>query len=151
MRKHSGVLVLFTSLLGWSLLAGAAPQDSAATETARLNEWFAARWQEQLDFSPIQKDGHGPEASIPQILIGFHKVDDAGDMEAYITRIGGVSRAIGQLIARAKLSASEGVRPPRFAYEGVLAQARALVTGAPFTDQGTHPSGWTRRLRSTRS
>jgi uncharacterized protein (DUF885 family) len=214
MRKHSGLLFLFTALLGWGLLAGAAPQDAAPTETARLNEWFAGRWQEQLDFSPIQKtimglkddydkiddmseaagdaqlawlrrttaemkktfnydrltpeaktsydlwvyqleqaeralpfrrrgyvftQMQGPQASIPQILIGFHKVDDAGDMEAYIARIGGVSRAIGQLLERAKLAASEGVRPPRFAYEGVIAQARALVTGAPFTDKGDAP------------
>jgi uncharacterized protein (DUF885 family) len=214
MRKHSGVLVLFTALLGWSLLAGATPQDSAATETARLDEWFAARWQEQLDFSPIQKtvmglkddydkiddmseaagdaqlawlrrttaemkktftydrltpeaktsydlwvyqleqaeralpfrrrgyvftQMQGPQASIPQILIGFHKVDDAADMEAYIARIGEVSRAIGQLLERARLAASEGVRPPRFAYEGVIAQSRALVTGAPFTGKGDAP------------
>jgi uncharacterized protein (DUF885 family) len=194
----------------------AAPEAIEA-ETARLNEWFAARWEEQLDFSPIQKtvmgrkddydriddlseaaedaqlawrrrttaemkkafnyerlspeaktsydlwvyelaraeralpfrrrgyvftQMQGPQASLPQILIGFHKVDELSDMEAYIARIGGVSRAIGQLLERAKLAASEGVRPPRFAYEGVIAQARTLVTGAPFTDKGDAPI-WT--------
>ncbi len=42
---------------------GPAAQESAATpsaeaitaETARLNEWFAARWEEELDFSPVTK------------------------------------------------------------------------------------------------
>ncbi len=29
------------------------------SETTRLNEWFAARWQEQLNFSPMQKTSLG--------------------------------------------------------------------------------------------
>jgi uncharacterized protein (DUF885 family) len=183
-------------------------------ETQRLNEWFAARWEEQLDFSPIQKtflgrkddydkiddvseagedeqlawrrktvadlkanfdydkltleaktsydiwvyelerteaglpfrrrgyvftQMQGPQAFLPQFLIVFHKVDEESDMEAYIARIGGLSRALGQLLDRTKLAAGEGVRPPRFAYEGVLKQARAVVAGAPFGGDGDAP------------
>lgn len=184
------------------------------TETTRLNEWFAARWEEQLDFSPIQKtflgrkddydkiddmseqaedeqlawrrrttaemkdsfeydrltdeakmsydvwvyeleraeraapfrrDNYvftqmqGPQAFLPQFLISFHKVADQADMEAYIKRISGISRGIDQLLERARLGAEEGVRPPRFAYEGVLEQARALLDGAPFDGDGDAP------------
>jgi uncharacterized protein (DUF885 family) len=192
------------------------PKPAAAThsETARLNEWFAARWKEQLDFSPIRRtflglkedydkiddfsesaadaqlawrrqatadlkesfeyarlssEGkmsydiwiyqteraeralpfrrrgyvftqmQGPQAFLPQFLIAFHRVDTPADMQAYITRIGAVARGIDQLLERAKLAAAEGLRPPRFAYEGVLSQSRALITGAPFAGDGDTP------------
>jgi uncharacterized protein (DUF885 family) len=183
-------------------------------ETARINDWFEARWEEQLDFSPIQKtflgrkddyekiddlseaaeeaqlawrrrvtaemkdsfdyelltdearmsydvwlyeleraeravpfrrhayvfmQMQGPQAFLPQFLIAFHKVDEPADMEAYITRIAGISRAIDQLLDRAKVAADEGIRPPRFAYEGVLEQAGNLVDGEPFGGEGQAP------------
>ena len=192
----------------------AAPSAGAQSETARLNEWFAARWDEQLDFSPIQKtvlgmkddndeiddfseaaadrqlawlrrataemkatfdyerltpDGQvsfdiwaygleraergvpfrrrlyvftqmqGPQAFLPQFLIAIHKVETPDDMQAYISRIGGVARAIDQLLVRARAAAGEGVRPPQFAYKGVIAQARGLTTGAPFDGAGDAP------------
>jgi uncharacterized protein (DUF885 family) len=216
-------LILAFSLAGAATLgaeSGQAPASSegaARTETARLNEWFAARWKEQLDFSPIQKtvlgmnedndkiddlseraadaqlawsrrataelkttfayeklspEGRmsydiwvyqaeraertqpyrrrgyvftqmqGPQAFLPQFLIGFHRVETPADMQAYIARIDGISRAVTQLLERAKLAAAEGVRPPRFASEGVLTQSRGLVTGEPFGGTGEAPL-WT--------
>jgi uncharacterized protein (DUF885 family) len=192
----------------------ATASDAVTRETARLNEWFAARWEEQLDFSPIQKtflgrkDGYdriddmseaaedaqlewrrrttaemqesfdyalltdeakmsydirvyeleraeralpfrhhgyvftqmqGPQAFLPQFLISFHKVEEPADMEAYIARIGGISRALGQLLDRAQFAAGQGIRPPKFAYEGVLTQSRALIEGAPFGGEGDAP------------
>jgi len=193
--------------------AAAAPA-STGDETARLNEWFDARWQEALDFSPIQKtflgrkddydkiddlseqaddeqlawrrrvtaemketfdydrltpeakmsydvwayeleraeralpfrrlnyvftQMQGPQAFLPQFLIAFHKVSEPSDMEAYIARIAGISRGLGQLLERVRLAADEGVRPPKFAYEGVLQQARALIEGEPFGGEGDAP------------
>lgn len=76
----------------------------------------------------------GPQALIPTLLSNFHRVDTRSDMDAYIKRIGGFSRGMNQLIDRAQKYAANGVRPPRFAYEGVLEQASAVVTGAPFDD-----------------
>ena len=201
---------VFKIALAVVVLSAFAPQD----ETARLNKWFAERWDEQLDFSPMQKtilgmkedydkiddfsesaedvqlawyrkatadmktsfnydrlslEGkmsydvwnyqlerseknlpfrrrgyvftqmQGPQAQLPQFLISIHRVEERSDMEAYIARIGGVARAFGQLLDRTKTAAAEGVRPPRFAYEGVLTQLRALVTGAPFSGEGDAP------------
>jgi uncharacterized protein (DUF885 family) len=76
----------------------------------------------------------GPQAWVPMFLSNFHRVDEPGDLDAYIKRLGEVARALNQLIDRAQKYAQNGVRPPRFAYEGVLAQAGAVVTGAPFGD-----------------
>jgi uncharacterized protein (DUF885 family) len=188
--------------------------ERVARETTRLNEWFDARYEEQLDFSPIQKTTlgrkddydklddrsesaqdvqlewrrqtvrelertfdyalltpeaktsydlwrytlaqaeaarpfrrrsymfhqmQGPHTGLPQVLINFHRVDEQADMDAYIARIGEVARSIEQALVRAQLAASEGVHAPRFAYAGVLEQARALVTGAPFGGDGDAP------------
>jgi uncharacterized protein (DUF885 family) len=81
----------------------------------------------------------GPQAFLPQFLIVFHKVDEPSDMDAYVARIGGVALAIDQLVELAKLSAAAGTRPPRFAYEGAIQQARAVSTGAPFGGEGDSP------------
>jgi uncharacterized protein (DUF885 family) len=81
----------------------------------------------------------GPQTDLPQALINFHRVDDASDMRAYVARIDGVARAIGQYVERAKLAAGEGVHAPRFADDFVLEQARALTTGAPFDGAGDAP------------
>ena len=199
-----------------------APQETAAVpsteaveaETERLNQWFAERWEEELDFSPVfktflgRKDDNdkiddfseaaedaqldwrraaaaelknnfdydlltpeakisydiwlyqldqaeaahpfrrrgyvfhqmqGPHSFLPNFLINFHEVKNADDMRAYIARIGGVSRAMGQALERAQLAAGEGVHAPRFAYEGVKKQSAALITGAPFTEEGDAP------------
>ena len=77
---------------------------------------------------------HGIHAMLPQIMINFHKVDTAEDMQAYIKRIEGISRALTQLLERAQANAEHDVRPPRFAYDGVLEQINNLISGAPFTD-----------------
>ena len=202
------------------LAPATAPASAAATadpierETARLNEWFEAAFEESLDFSPIRKTLYGrkddygkiddlseaaqdeqyalgrirvaelresfdyarltPEAKIsydlwlyqyeqaeaalpfrrrsylfhqmggqhtglPQLMITAHRVDDESDMVAYIARVGEIGRAVEQMLERAKVAAAEGVRAPRFAYEAVIEQARALITGAPFEGEGDAP------------
>ena len=77
---------------------------------------------------------NGAQSFLPTVLIQFHSVDNAEDMQAYISRISEGARAGGQLLDIAKESASRGVQTPDFALEGVIDQARKVITGAPFTD-----------------
>jgi uncharacterized protein (DUF885 family) len=63
-------------------------------------------------------------------------------MAAYIKRIGGISRAIGQLLEQAQDRAREGVRPPRFGYEGAIGEAQKLITGVPFSQIGPDSPLW---------
>jgi uncharacterized protein (DUF885 family) len=81
----------------------------------------------------------GPHTQLPQFLINFHRVDDEADMVAYIARLGEAARFTEQTLERAKVAAGEGVHAPRFAYEAVVTQARAIVTGAPFGGDGDAP------------
>jgi uncharacterized protein (DUF885 family) len=53
-----------------------------------------------------------------------------------------VRRAFGELMDQVKRSAAAGIRPPRFAHEGVIEQGGKVVTGAPFTD-GPDSALWT--------
>lgn len=81
----------------------------------------------------------GPHTQLPQFLINFHRVDEEADMTAYIARLGETARFIEQTLERAQIAAGEGVHAPRFAYEAVIEQAHAIVTGAPFDGEGDAP------------
>lgn len=74
----------------------------------------------------------GTHTWLPNMLINYHKVEDPSDMEALIARIGEAGRAIRQILERAKKQANAGIRPPRFAYEIVIPQAKSLIQGRPF-------------------
>lgn len=50
------VITALAIFCGWTAAAAQAPPSTAAAdETARLNAWFEARFEEQLAFSPIQQ------------------------------------------------------------------------------------------------
>ncbi|MGR4874280.1 DUF885 domain-containing protein [Pseudoxanthomonas sp. LARHCG66] len=76
---------------------------------------------------------NGAQGFWPTFLISFHKVDEEADYTAYIARLKATSRAFDQLLERARASAGQGIRPPKFAYEGVMEQARKVIAGAPFS------------------
>ncbi len=78
----------------------------------------------------------------PQLLIAFHKVEDADDMDNYLSRIGESARAIDQLIVRSKENAATGVRPPYFAFEQVIEEAKKIISGAPFDESGEDNAVW---------
>ncbi len=82
---------------------------------------------------PFEQMG-GAQSFLPTFLINFHKVEDASDYVAYVARLREVPRAFGQLMDQVKRSAELGIRPPRFAHEGVIEQGGKVITGAPFTD-----------------
>jgi uncharacterized protein (DUF885 family) len=81
-------------------------------------------------------------AFFPQLLIAFHRVDNAADLEAYINRIGESGRALRQLIEISKRNAAAGVRPPRFAYDFVITESTRIITGQPFTADGPDSAVW---------
>lgn len=79
---------------------------------------------------------------LPTFLINFHRVDSLEDMNAYISRIEGLGRAINQLLERAETQAETGIRPPKFSHEIVIRQAESLITGAPFTESENESALW---------
>ena len=76
----------------------------------------------------------GPHTGMPSTLIGQHRVETVAHAEAYISRLAGIGPIFDTLIARADARAEAGVIPPRFAFEYLLGNTRAVITGAPFDD-----------------
>lgn len=176
-------------------------------ETARLNAWFDKKYEEQLQFSPIQltflgrkelydqiddaseagirkqvawleasvkemeagfdyakldpeaqlswdlwkkqyetaRDGlpflvdgysfdqmNGMQSQAPTFMINFHRVDDEKDYQAYVARLQKFGTLFDQLLERARASSAKDIRPPKFAYEGVIDQSKKVIAGAPF-------------------
>ena len=75
---------------------------------------------------------NGMQSMLPTLLINYHKVAKSSDMAAYISRLEGVGRAVEQLTSRVAINADEGVKAPYFAYEGVIKQSKAIISGKPF-------------------
>ena len=107
------------SKLSWDLFEY---QARAATDADR---WFDHEY-------PFEQMG-GLQSFLPTFLIGFHKVESEADYVAYVSRIREVPRVFSQEMERVRRSAAAGIRPPRFAHEGVIEQGRKVITGAPFT------------------
>lgn len=76
-------------------------------------------------------------------LVNQHAVDSEADMVAYIARIDGWARALGQMMDRVVYSAEKGIRPPRFSYDDVIAQSTLIITGIPFNQTGGDSTIWT--------
>jgi uncharacterized protein (DUF885 family) len=76
----------------------------------------------------------GPHTGMPTLLISQHKVETPEHAEAYIRRLEGMAPVIDTLIERADARADNGVMPPRFAFDYLIGNTGAIVTGAPFDD-----------------
>ena len=85
----------------------------------------------------------GTHSFFPTLMMNYHTVETEQDMTDYISRISGIGAAMAELTGQAKLAAGEGVRPPRFAYEIVMKESKAIISGAPFDNSGTDSTLWT--------
>ena len=102
-----------------------------AEQAALAGEWMGTEYV----FTQMQ----GFHTGLPNFLLSQHRVDDESDMVAFIARIGQMGRVMDQLLERTQANAEAGVRPPRFAYEAVIAESQGLITGAPFDDGPPSP------------
>lgn len=89
---------------------------------------------EYRDIDYVFDQMRGLHAQLPTLLINFHKVDSLPDMNAYISRIKESGRAMNQLVDRAKEQSASGILPPKFAFEVVITQTKALLNGKPLLD-----------------
>ncbi len=103
---------------------------------------MAARSAEFYDQQYILHQMGGMHAFLPSFLLSQHSVASERDMEAFISRLGGIGSAMDQLLARAQANAAAGTRPPRFSYDAVIAESQGLITGAPF-ENGDPSALWT--------
>ena len=94
-------------------------------ETARRN------WEWRDYGFPISTNG-SPAGALPTFLINQHRVDSVADAEAYISRLKEVERVMREISGNVMDQADKGIVPPKFVFAPVRADARRILTGAPF-------------------
>ena len=78
-------------------------------------------------FSPyVISQQNGAYQDIPDFLDNQHKVTDAADAEAYLSRVSAFARAMDQDLERLRADVAAGVVPPDFVCDLSLGQMRAL-------------------------
>ncbi len=113
--------------------AALSPQDQLAYDLWKYEYESAAEAARWRGNGYVLSQMQGIHTSLPSLIISTHRVDTAQDMRDYISRVGQFDRALGQVADRAAANAARGVRPPYFAYDFVIAEAKKLIDGAPFT------------------
>lgn len=83
-------------------------------------------------FSPyIVSQQTGVYQDIPDFLDNQHRVTNAADADAYLTRLKGFAVALDQDLERQKADVAAGVLPPDFICDMAIAQMKALRDQAP--------------------
>lgn len=111
--------------------------DRDASVSWRVFEYLQETGIRQFEFRDqtyVFTQMFGPHTGLPSTLIGQHRVENTDHAETYIARLNGVGPVLDTLIARADARAEAGVIPPRFAFEYLIGNTGAVVTGAPFDD-----------------
>lgn len=108
------------------------PEAQVSWDVWQFNMDQAERGAQFRDQEYILTQMQGLHTYLPSFLLSQHRIESEADMLAFISRIGGIGRAMDQLLERARDNAEAGVRPPRFAYEAVIDESTKLISGAPF-------------------
>ncbi len=77
-----------------------------------------------------------PATTLVTFMQNVHGIETVADAEAYISRLDALERAYAQFIEGIDESARRGIVPTSFSFDPVIADARNVLTGAPFDDSG---------------
>ncbi|ATB38620.1 lipoprotein [Cystobacter fuscus] len=110
----------------------------------RLFEDLVVRGRERLRWYshgfPVTNSSN-PTSNIPVFLINAHRVGSVSDARAYVSRLREVPRVMKEISERMRAQAARGIVPPRFVFAPVEADARRVLSGAPF-DTGADSAVW---------
>ena len=95
-----------------------------------LDDVEAWRWRGHA--FPASTNG-SPAGSIPVFLINQHRVSSVADAEAYVARLRDVERVMTEITGNMRRQMAAGILPPKFNFDPVRADARRVLTGAPFS------------------
>ncbi|GAA4215899.1 DUF885 domain-containing protein [Sphingomonas endophytica] len=109
---------------------------SAGKLSYRLFEDQVERARDSFRFRkwryPVSTNG-SPMGEVPAFLINNHRVDTVADADAYVARIRDSERVMRETAALMREQAKMGIVPLKMTYAPVRADARKVLTGAPFT------------------
>jgi len=102
---------------------------------------FQARAERADKAFPFRRNAYifdqmnGAQSQIPAFLINIHRVASKADAEAYVSRLEGAGPLIATLVAQAAERADDGIIVPDWVFPYVIADAKNVISGAPF-DEG---------------
>ncbi|NIJ38486.1 uncharacterized protein (DUF885 family) [Sphingopyxis panaciterrae] len=109
----------------------------SARVSYRLFEYEVERERASARFRklrlPVTTNG-SPAGDIPVLLINNHKVDSVADAAAYIARLRDTERVMREVTALMREQAAAGIIPNKVNFAPARADARRVITGAPFDD-----------------
>ncbi|MEG3085957.1 DUF885 domain-containing protein [Sphingomonas sp. PB4P5] len=107
----------------------------SARVSFRLFEYEAERSRRSFPFRtlrfPVSTNG-SPAGDIPVLLINNHKIDSVADAQAYIARLRETERVMREVTTTMRTQAAAGIIPNKVNFAPARADARAVITGAPF-------------------
>ncbi|MCK8455547.1 DUF885 domain-containing protein [Sphingomonas faeni] len=116
----------------------------SARVSYRLFEYEVERGRQSLQFRklrfPVSTNG-SPAGDIPVLLINNHKVNTVADATAYVARLRDTERVMREVSATMRTQAAAGIIPNKVNFAPARADAKAIITGAPF-DAGPDSSVW---------
>lgn len=136
--------------------------DSHARRMRALSEAQVARMKAEFDFAKLSPAGQlnyrlfeeqnlqgrrmfewrfhsfpmttmgSPAGSVPVFLINRHRIDTVADAQAYVSRLRDVDRVMTEIVADVRTQADRGIVPPKLNFAPVRADAKRVISGAPF-------------------
>ena len=106
---------------------------------------FQARAERAEKAFPFRRNAYifdqmnGAQSQIPAFLINIHRVANKADAEAYVSRLNAAGPLIATLVAQAAERADDGIIVPDWVFPYVIADARNVISGAPFEDGEDSP------------
>jgi len=121
----------------------------ASFDPAKLDHQAQLSWHmAELNFQQAENDYpfrhhhyvfdqmNGAQSEIPAFLINQHQISSPSDARAYISRLNGIPAYLEQNLENSRIALGMGIQPPAFVYTYVLADAKGVITGAPFDESG---------------
>ena len=120
--------------------------ENALSEDGQLSyRLFQARGERSTNAFPFRRNAYifdqmnGAQSQIPAFMINIHRVSSKADAEAYVSRLDGAGPLIEALVAQSAERANDGVIVPDWVFPYVIADAKNVISGAPFEDGDDSP------------
>ena len=106
---------------------------------------FQARGERASNAFPFRHNAYifdqmnGAQSQIPAFLINIHRVSSKADAEAYVSRLDAAGPLIASLVVQSAERADKGIIVPDWVFPYVIADAKNVISGAPFADGQDSP------------
>ena len=106
---------------------------------------FQARGERSANAFPFRHNAYifdqmnGAQSQIPAFMINIHRVSSKSDAEAYVSRLDAAGPLIEWLVVQSAERANDGIIVPDWVFPYVIADAKNVISGAPFEDGEDSP------------